>query len=74
MQPIRPLAYREVVRKLRVAGFTEVSQRGSHVKFERQDSDGTVGFMVPRHREVSVGTLRSIIRQSLLTVQEFQDL
>ncbi len=31
----RPLPYREAKRRLAAAGFLEVSQRGSHVKFVR---------------------------------------
>jgi len=31
--PLRPLPYRQVKRKLEAAGFMQVSQRGSHVKF-----------------------------------------
>ncbi|HJW74187.1 MAG TPA: type II toxin-antitoxin system HicA family toxin [Thermoleophilia bacterium] len=37
-----------------------------------QTSSRTV--VVPRHREVAVGTLRSIIRQAGLTVDEFEKL
>ena len=74
MQPIRPLAYREVVRKLRAAGFTEVSQRGSHVKFAKVNGGGTLLVIVPRHREVATGTLRNIVTQAGLTPREFQEL
>jgi predicted RNA binding protein YcfA (HicA-like mRNA interferase family) len=39
--PLRPLPYREVKRKLEAAGFTEVSQKGSHVKFAKRADEGT---------------------------------
>lgn len=29
---------------------------------------------VPQHREIAVGTLRSIIRQAMMTVEEFESL
>ena len=74
MPPVRPLPYREVVRRLRAAGFTEVAQRGSHVKFIRETGEGLLTTIVPRHREVAVGTLRSIIRQAGLTPYEFDEL
>ena len=74
MARIRPLPYRVVVRKLRAAGFIEVSQRGSHVKFARIDEHGVRSTVVPRHREVVVGTLRSILRQTGLTPDEFEEL
>ncbi|MCY4369793.1 MAG: type II toxin-antitoxin system HicA family toxin [bacterium] len=71
MARLRPLPYREVERKLRAAGFEKVRQRGSHVKFLRQDFDGARTAIVPRHRELSIGTLRSILRQAGLDVDTF---
>ena len=72
--PLRPLSYRQVKRKLEKAGFTVASQRGSHVKFVRYNSDGTQTTIVPYHREISVGLLRSILRQAGLTPNEFDEL
>ena len=69
---LRPLPYRDVARKLTVAGFIVVSQNGSHVKFEKPTSRAIV--IVPRHREVRVGTLRSIVRRAGLSVREFENL
>ena len=66
------MPYREVARKLRAAGFVEVSQRGSHVKFAKEVEGGILTAIVPRHREVAVGTLRSILRQAALTQEEFE--
>jgi predicted RNA binding protein YcfA (HicA-like mRNA interferase family) len=57
-----------------MAGFTEVSQRGSHVKFARQTEFGLRTAVVPRHREVAAGTLRSILRQAGLSWDEFDEL
>ena len=74
MAPLRPLPYREVRRKLEAAGFTETSQKGSHVKFVRQTDEGARTAIVPRHREVAVGTLRSILRQAGLGPDEFKRL
>ena len=72
--PLRPLSYRQVRRKLEKAGFTITSQRGSHIKFVRYNSDGTQTAIVPYHREISVGLLRSILRQVGLTPNEFDEL
>jgi predicted RNA binding protein YcfA (HicA-like mRNA interferase family) len=60
--PLSPLPYREVKRKLEAAGFIEVSQKGSHVKFAKQTDEGLRTALVPRHREIAVGALRSILR------------
>ena len=72
--PLRPLPFREVRRKLLAAGFDEVGQRGSHVKFARTEAAGIRTAIVPRHREVAVGTLRSVLRQAGLTQEEFETL
>jgi predicted RNA binding protein YcfA (HicA-like mRNA interferase family) len=58
--PLSPLPYCEVKRKLEAAGFIEVSQKGSHVA--KQTDEGLRTALVPRHREIAVGTLRSILR------------
>ena len=72
--PLKPLSYRQVRRKLERIGFTIKSQRGSHVKFVRYDGHGVQTAIVPHHREISVGLLRSIIRQAGLTSSEFEEL
>lgn len=72
--PLRPLPYREVRRKLEAAGFQIIAQRGSHVKFVRETDEGIRTAIVPEHREVAVGTIRSILRQAGLTVDEFEAL
>ncbi len=71
---MKPLPYREVKRKLEQAGFVEVSQKGSHVKFVRTFEDEVWTVIVPYHREVSPGTIRSILRQSGLSADVFEDL
>ena len=61
----------EVVRALAKVGFSEVSQRGSHLKLRSQEGRTVI---VPMHRELARGTLRSILRQADLTVEAFIDL
>lgn len=62
--PLRPLPYREVRRKLEAAGFTEVSQKGSQVRLATETPEGVRTTTVPCLPEVTVGTLRSIVRQA----------
>ena len=68
---MRPYSGREVVSSLAKAGFDQVAQRGSHVKLRSADGRTVI---VPDHREIARGTMRSILRQSGLTVEEFEDL
>ncbi len=70
---MRPVPYREVKRKLEAAGFVQVDQTGSHVKFAKTTREGTLTATVPKHREVA-GTLRSVLRQARLSQQEFERL
>ena len=65
---IRP---RELVGALEKAGFYQVRQKGSHLQLKR----GNLLVTVPMHGgDLNQGTLRSIIRQAHLTVDEFLDL
>jgi predicted RNA binding protein YcfA (HicA-like mRNA interferase family) len=63
-----------VRRRLNAAGFKQVSQRGSHIKFVRSDEAGLHVVIVPNHKEIAVGTLRSILRQAGLTLEQFENL
>ena len=69
MSPALPIVSgAKIVAALQRAGFEQVSQRGSHVKLRH--ANGRVAI-VPLHREVAVGTLRSILRQAGLSSDEF---
>jgi predicted RNA binding protein YcfA (HicA-like mRNA interferase family) len=57
----------DVIRALERLGFAQVRQRGSHVVLRR----GSVGCVVPLHRELKMGTLAGIIRQAQVTQDEF---
>ncbi|MEP7211874.1 MAG: type II toxin-antitoxin system HicA family toxin [Acidobacteriota bacterium] len=71
---MKPVPYRELRRKLMKAGFYEVAQSGSHVKFAKTMAKGLITTTVPKHREVAGGTLRSILRQAHLTESAFEKL
>jgi predicted RNA binding protein YcfA (HicA-like mRNA interferase family) len=53
-------------------GFKEVRRRGSHIVMQRQEAGSTTTVPVPDHKELRLGTLRSIIRQSGLPRSEFE--
>ena len=71
---LKPLPYRQVRRKLEKAGFTIISQRVSHVKFVRYNVVEVRTVIVPHHREIPIGVLRSILRQAGLTPNEYEKL
>ncbi len=74
MGKLKVYSGREVCRILERHHFTEVRQRGSHIVMQRRTTDGTTTVLVPNHREIRRGTLSSIIRQSRLPRQEFEEL
>jgi predicted RNA binding protein YcfA (HicA-like mRNA interferase family) len=57
----------EVVRALVRLGFEQTRQRGSHVVMRK----GSVGTVVPLHKEVKTGTLAGILRQAQISQDEF---
>ena len=60
---------RDVVKALRKIGYGRDRQRGSHIVL-RQTVPPYRRITVPDHKEVAKGTLRAIIRQSGLAVDE----
>ncbi len=71
---MKPIRYNELRRKLLRAGYVEASQSGSHVKFAKETEEGIRTAIVPKHNEVSSGTLRSILRQASISEKDFQKL
>lgn len=63
---MRTLSGREVCAILRHHGFEQVRQRGSHIIMQKQVPGSTITVPVPDHKEIRIGTLLSIIRQSRL--------
>lgn len=62
----------DVVKVLSKHGFTVRKGKGDHVVLQRNDNYRNV--IVPLHKELKAGTIRTIIRQSGLTVDEFVSL
>ena len=66
------LSGEEIIKTLEGMGFEQVRQKGSHVILKKVTMEGTIGCVVPFHKEVALGTLRSILRQASLTSEEFE--
>lgn len=55
-------------------GFEVIRQRGSHVILKKRISKAEeIGCVVPLHRELAIGTLRSILRQARVSPEEFME-
>jgi predicted RNA binding protein YcfA (HicA-like mRNA interferase family) len=62
---------REAARAFAKLGYREDRQTGSHLILRHQDPPHR-RLTVPNHKELAKGTLRSLIREAGLTVEEFQ--
>jgi predicted RNA binding protein YcfA (HicA-like mRNA interferase family) len=68
---IRP---RQLIRALERAGFFVHHTRGSHYYLRHPDKPGILVTIPYHNRDLKLGTLRSILRQAGLTVDELHDL
>lgn len=50
-------------------GFKKISQKGSHVKYKNFYTQRI--FIIPMHKEVASGTLKSILEQANIELEEF---
>ena len=69
MPALQRLSGRAVVKAFGRDGWELARQKGSHMILVKEGSWATLS--VPDHREVAPGTLRSLVRASGLTVEQF---
>lgn len=50
-------------------GFEKISQKGSHVKYKNFYTQRI--FIIPMHKEIAAGTLKSILEQANVELEEF---
>ena len=72
MSPLPAISGRECVKALEKSGFYIKRQEGSHI-IMRKDSP-FLQVVVPDHKELDRGTLRAIIRQAGLNIEDFTKL
>jgi len=61
----------DVVRALKRAGWEITRQRSSHVILEKEGHEATLSVPVHKGKNVKRGTLRDLIRDAGMTVDEF---
>ena len=71
MSKIPQVSGRQVVKALSKIGYEKDRQKGSHIIL-RQSVYPHRRIVVPDHKEIAKGTLRKIIKQAGLTIEEFQ--
>lgn len=72
MARLANISGKEAVKAFQKAGWEVLGQVGSHVVMVK--SGVRVNLSIPQHKELSVGTLRALIRFAGLSVEEFLDL
>jgi predicted RNA binding protein YcfA (HicA-like mRNA interferase family) len=60
----------EIISALSKKGFVFKSRKGSHVKY----TDGHYTTIIPMHKTIARGTLRSILNQAGIVLEEFLEL
>ncbi len=65
--PILPPS--KIIKAMKKLGFEKTSQKGSHAKYVNYQT-GNV-FIIPMHSEVAKGTLKSILEQANIELEEF---
>ncbi|MCD6141268.1 hypothetical protein DRJ23_05165 [Candidatus Acetothermia bacterium] len=73
MSKLPVVSGREVVKRLEKIGFVFVRQSGSHMVL-RREKPPKMTISIPDHKELKRRTLKNILRQVDLTVDEFERL
>lgn len=73
MSKLQRVSGKAAIRALERLGFEQVRQRGSHVILRKRILEGSIGCVVPLHKQLAVGTLRGILRQAGVTPDEFME-
>lgn len=60
---------KEAVKAFQKVGWQPIGQVGSHLVMVRPGSRANLS--IPQHKELSTGTLRALIRNAGLTVEQF---
>jgi predicted RNA binding protein YcfA (HicA-like mRNA interferase family) len=63
----------KAVKALQRLGFFVDRQRGSHVVLKKITVEGERGCVIPMHKEVAIGTLRSALKMAGVSPEEFSD-
>ena len=59
----------KIIKVMKKLGFYKISQKGSHAKFIN-DFTGKI-FIIPMHSEIAKGTLKSILEQADIELDQF---
>ncbi len=52
-------------------GFSIIRQKGSHIVLRKEMSKGTIGTVVPNHKELKLSTLRGVLKLAQIKNEDF---
>lgn len=64
---------KDIIKALRKIGFEKVSQKGSHAKYKNSTFPVRT-VIIPMHSEIAKGTLKSILEQANISLEDFLEL
>lgn len=73
MRKLPTISGKELCKILKKIGYSIDHQTGSHIIL-RNENPPHRRLTIPNHKEIAKGTLRAILRQAGLTVEEFIEL
>ena len=75
MPKLPVISGKEVVKALSKIGFKHERIKGSHAILNKQDKEkGKISLPVPLHKELAKGTLKSIMKQAGINLEDLLDL
>lgn len=64
------LSGKDVIKILSKIGYVHIRTKGSHAILNKQISSGKITIPIPLHKELAKGTLKSIMRQADMTLED----
>jgi predicted RNA binding protein YcfA (HicA-like mRNA interferase family) len=72
MAKLGNISGKEAAQAFHKAGWEAIGQVGSHLVMSKPNI--RVNLSIPQHKELSIGTLRALIRNAGMSVDEFSNL
>ena len=74
MVKLPQLSGKELIKILNKVGFIEIRQKGSHIFLAKETSEEKITTVVPLHKEIDIGTLLEILRQTKIKREDLEKL
>ena len=68
------VSVKKIIKVLSKLGFNHIRTSGSHAILCKESEEGKTTIPVPIHQELAKGTLKSIMRQAGLSLEELLEL